>query len=310
MKTPLALALVAFVSATISLATVGAFAAPGNPASTLRVMSYNLRYGSARDGENRWELRKAMLFQTIRDFGPDLLGVQEAEAGQVDELSEQLKGYAHEGVGRDDGKRKGEYSALFYKADRFEKLDGGTFWLSPTPEQVGSKGWDAALPRVATWVRLRDKSAGADAKPLLYVNTHWDHMGKTARLESAKLIRKKIPELNRDGGPVIVTGDFNTTEDDAPYKAMVQAVGAGDEAGGGPKLIDSFREVHPERQAEEASFHAFKGGTNGSRIDYILHTPELKATAAEIVRTHEGNRYPSDHYPVTAVLTRAAGAAK
>lgn len=305
MNTPLALVLLAFAGATAGFG-IDANAAPGNADAdqNLRVMSFNLRYGSAKDGEDRWELRKGMLFKTIRDFGPDLLGVQEAEAGQVDELTEQLKGYAHEGVGRDDGKRKGEYSALFYKTDRFEKLDGGTFWLSPTPDKVGSKGWDAALPRVATWARLRDKSAGPGAKPLLYVNTHWDHMGKTARLESGKLIRNKIPELNRDGGPVIVTGDFNTFEDDAPYKAIVQAVGA-EGAGAGVRLIDSFREVHPERNTEEASFHAFKGGTRGSRIDYILHTPELKATAAEIVRTHEGNRYPSDHYPVTAILAPA-----
>jgi endonuclease/exonuclease/phosphatase family metal-dependent hydrolase len=231
--------------------------------------------------------------QTIRDFDPDLLGTQEVLADQYDALAVMFPKYGVVGVARDDGNRAGEWSAIFYRKSRFEQVDSGNFWLSETPDEVGSRSWDAACTRICTWARLRDRASGRE---FLYANTHFDHKGDVARLESSKLIRKRLPELAK-GSPVILMGDFNCIEDDEPYRVLRGAQG-----NNGIVLIDSNREVHPKREQNEASFHGFKGTVTGSRIDWILHTSQFKATAAEIVHTKNG-RYPSDHYPVTAILT-------
>jgi endonuclease/exonuclease/phosphatase family metal-dependent hydrolase len=268
-----------------------------NPGEELRIMSFNVRYGTADDGENDWQHRRALFLRTIDAFAPDLLGTQELLAFQADELRDHLKGYGFAGVGRDDGKRKGEFSGLFFRADRFELLDSGNFWLSEHPEKPGSVSWDSALTRIASWVKLRDK-AQPQQRAILWLNTHWDHRGEVARVESAKLIRRQLLRL-RDNPDmiVIVTGDLNSDEDSAPYPILL---GRDDPQ---LKLIDSYREVHPDRAPDEASFHAFKGTTAGSRIDFILHSDQLVATEATIDRTHDENgRYPSDHYPVTAIL--------
>jgi endonuclease/exonuclease/phosphatase family metal-dependent hydrolase len=184
---------------------------------------------------------------------------------------------------------------------RFEKLAEGHFWLSEKPSEPGSKSWDSSLTRMASWVRLRDLATGGGrgGTPLLFVNTHWDHKGPAARLESAKLIRRKLREF-QPAGPVVLVGDFNATEDDAPYAEFIKPAD-----GAAPKLVDAYRALYPERSKDEASFHGFKGGVAGSRIDWILHTPEFRPTEAAIDRAREGERYPSDHYPVTAVLGRS-----
>ena len=261
-------------------------------AATVRVMSFNIRYGTAKDGENHWDKRKGMVLDTIRAYDPDLLGMQEVLADQADFLQKELPGYGFVGGGRDDGKRGGEYSPIMFKRDRYEPLASGQYWLSPTPEAVGSKGWDAALPRVMTWAKLKDKSTGVT---LMFFNTHWDHVGKVARVESGKLMRRLIEE-KRDDLPVIVTGDFNSTEDSPQYQTLT----AGD--GAGVKLADAHRVVHPQRQKDEATFNGFKGIREGSRIDWVLHSPEWVARGAAIDRTQKDGRYPSDHYPVTAEL--------
>jgi endonuclease/exonuclease/phosphatase family metal-dependent hydrolase len=258
----------------------------------LRVMTFNIRNSDAKDGADHWEHRKELFAKTVRDFDPDLLGTQEVLVDQYDALGAMFSEYGVVGVARDDGKRAGEWSAIFYRKSRFDQLDAGNFWLSETPDEVGSRSWDAACTRICTWARLRDRASG---KEFLYANTHFDHRGEVARLESSKLIRKRLPVLSK-GSPVILMGDFNCIEDDEPYRVFRGAPGDN-----GTALIDSYREVHPKREQDEASFHAFKGTVAGSRIDWILHTSQFKATAAEIV--HAGNgRFPSDHYPVTAVL--------
>lgn len=270
-------------------------------AAPLRVMSFNVRFGTADDGPDRWELRRDLLVRTIRAFGPDLLGVQEALDFQCDEIAHHLgDGYAFHGAGREDGRRRGEFTGIYFHARRFERLAAGNFWLSQTPEKAGSIGWDAELPRLATWVKLRDLTTwqGGTAGTVLFLNTHWDHLGKHARLESARLIRHKVHELHPEGSVVIV-GDFNAREDDEEYAELLRAA---DEDG--HKYLDAYRELHPDRHAAEASFHAFKGGREGTRIDWILHSSDLKAVEAAIDHTHEDGRYPSDHYPVTAVLVK------
>lgn len=267
----------------------------------LRVMTFNLRYATAADGANSWEQRKEILLETIRTFGPDLLGTQEMLALQGDYLVENLKGYKLVGVGRDDGQRKGEFSAVLYSTDRFEQLDSGTFWLSETPEKIGSKSWDSSLPRIATWVRLRDRRQ--NGKELCYLNTHWDHRGNQARVESGKIIRAWLAG-HAAHAPAIVTGDLNVTDDHPGYLALVAADGPP------PLLHDVFRQVHPTAGAEEATFHNFGGNRKGRRIDFILATPELKGIEAAIDHTNRDGRYPSDHYPVTAVLKIEAPASK
>ena len=273
-------------------------------AAVLRVMCFNVRYGTADDGPNRWEHRSHLAARAIRRFDPDLLGVQEALRFQADALREALPGYGFVGAGRDDGRDAGEFCPVFFRRGRFERIDAGHFWLSESPERPGSRGWDADLPRVATWAKLRDlrarreDSGAADA--ILFLNTHWDYAGKRARTESARLMRRTIDAIQPSGGPAIVVGDFNGTEDDEPYAQLLR--GQGDETDRGPSLVDSYRQVHPQRLAQEATFHGFTGGREGSRIDWILHTGDLRTVEAGIDPFHEDGRYPSDHFPITAIL--------
>lgn len=260
----------------------------------LRVMSFNVRYGSAPDGANVWANRRALLLQTIRAFDPDLLGAQEALAFQCEELRDAMAGHAFVGVGRDDGKDKGEFSPVYYRASRFQQTAAGHFWLSETPEVPGSKSWDSAFPRMATWVRLRDRRD--NSRELIFVNTHWDHAGPVARLRAAQIIRERIKSLAGPDVAVVVTGDLNCTEDDEPHAVLI---GRGDDS---LTLTDSYRAAHPDRHTDEATFHGFKGTIAGSRIDFVFHTSQYKTVEAEIDRVREGEVYPSDHYPVTAVL--------
>jgi endonuclease/exonuclease/phosphatase family metal-dependent hydrolase len=281
------------------LAAAGAFAADAPAAADIKVMSFNIRYGTAKDGENHWDKRKDFLAETIKAFGPDLLGTQETLGFQRDFLSEKFIGYDVLGVGRDDGKDKGEMMAVYWRKERFEKVDGGHFWLSETPEVAGSKSWDSSLPRMATWVKLKDKLK-TDAKPVLFVNTHFDHIGKVARLEAAKLIRDRIGTLGKDCS-VILTGDFNSGEGSEPYKALFEGSGK-DES----PVVDSFRVAHPKRGgAEEGTFSGFKAGASkGSRIDWIGVSRDWTVVAAGIDRTERNARTPSDHFPITTQLRR------
>lgn len=270
-------------------------------AGDVRVMSFNIRYGTARDGEDHWDRRKDFLVETVRAFAPDLLGTQETLAFQRDFLAEKLPEYGHLGVGRDDGQEKGEMMALYYRRARFEKVDGGHFWLSESPEKVGSKSWDSSLPRMVTWVKLRDRQ-DESAAPVLFFNTHFDHQGATARLESARLLRRQVAILGKDSA-AIITGDFNTGEGSPPYQALFDPVD------GQPSPIrDSYRAAHPERTAREGTFSGFKAdATDGPRIDWIGVSRDWEIRTAAIDRTARGGHTPSDHFPVTAVLRRTPG---
>jgi endonuclease/exonuclease/phosphatase family metal-dependent hydrolase len=268
-------------------------------AEPFTVMSFNLRGdfdgGVATDKPTGWlrsdgEHRRELVLRLASEADPDLLGVQEAYRNQVQELDAALPGHAFVGVGRDDGAEAGEHSCFYYRTDRFELVDSGTFWLSNTPDKPSTYP-GAACPRIATWAVLRDSQA--NGRELLVLNTHWDHVSSEARRYSAELIRERLTELAGDRA-AIVMGDLNVTEEQEPITTLL---------GDGPqRLIDSYREVHAERGDNERSFHDFQGGEEGSRIDYIVHTDGLRATDAEILRTSYDGRYPSDHYPVTATL--------
>jgi endonuclease/exonuclease/phosphatase family metal-dependent hydrolase len=297
MPTTTRLLLPAIIAMAIAWTFAGSARATDTPATAtgeLRVMSFNIRNSGAKDGVNAWPKRANLFFQVIESYDPDLLGVQEVLADQHDQIQERLKGYALAGVARDDGKREGEWALVAFRTSRFEKVAEGNFWLSETPD-VPSKSWDAACVRICSWVRLKDKAHGG--RELIYANTHWDHVGKVARRKAAEIIKTKLPELSA-GAPAILTGDFNSTEDDDWVKSLLHP-----EKAGQVQLTDSYREVHPERTKDERTFHGFKGGLAGSRIDFVLHSDAFKAVAATIDRTKSAEgRYPSDHYAVTATL--------
>lgn len=278
----------------------------GKSAEPVRVMSYNIRYGTAADGENHWNLRKERLVELIERFETDLLGTQETLASQHDFLQEQLVGYESYGVGREDGGRQGEMASVFWKADRWRCIDRGTFWLSETPEQVASRGWDAALPRIATWVVLREAQR-EEVIDLLWINVHFDHRGPNARLESARLLSRwaldrstKLPSRRCD---VVVTGDFNAGEDSEPYRAFFLPEAS---SGNGGFLRDAFRAAHPQRGNREGTFSGFQlANSTGERIDWIAVSSGWKVLESAIDRTADSEgRTPSDHFPVTAVLER------
>lgn len=264
-------------------------------------MSFNLRGdfdgGVATEKPDGWlsktgEHRRDLALRLVRQADPDLLGVQEAYRNQVDEIDAALPGHGVYAVGRDDGATAGEHCAIYYRRERFERLDAGTFWLSETPDRPSTFP-GAACPRIASWVVLKDL-ADADTQWLI-LNTHWDHVSNDARQHSAEQIRARLADLAQ-GRPAIVMGDLNVPEESEPIRTLQ---GAGDE-----RLIDSYRAVHPERKATERTFHGFRGGREGSRIDYLLHTPDLRATAAAIEFGDQNARFPSDHYPVTATLVQ------
>jgi endonuclease/exonuclease/phosphatase family metal-dependent hydrolase len=268
-----------------------------------KVMSFNIRYSHGGLDENKTENnwtdpkfpRRERVLRVIRDFMPDVLGVQEARHLQIVDLQRSLSDYDFYGIGRDDGKRGGEYAGIFYRKDQFQRIKEGSFWLSETPEKPGTTFFKApkAVPRMASWVRLRDKPSNEE---FVVLNTHWDHISDDARRKSAMLIRSRLSEIC-DGLPTIVMGDLNVPEDAPATRTLL---GAADSADG--LLIDAYRTLHPKPSPEEASFNGWEVKTAGSRIDFILHSRQFTPTAAEIVRTTYDGRLPSDHYPVTVTL--------
>lgn len=253
------------------------------PPVDLDVMSYNLRYGTALDGPNAWPFRSESAIAVIADRRPDVVGLQEVLSFQRAALTEALEDYEAFGVGRDaDG--GGEQCTVLYLRDRLRLLDGGTFWLSDEPARPGSKGWDASLPRICTWVVFE----AADGARFTVFNTHFDHRGPRARLESARLLARRVAQRS-GSGPALVIGDLNAGEDSAPIGVLLS------------ELLDTFRAVHPGAR-DVGTAHGFKGRTDGAKIDYVLATVGVEVLGAEIVRERPGGRLPSDHYPVTATV--------
>jgi endonuclease/exonuclease/phosphatase family metal-dependent hydrolase len=282
-------------------AATTAFGAPAH-AVPLKVMSFNIRgdfdLEQASNSSEAWNSlsenhRRDLVIKTIRDFDPDLFGVQEAFRHQLVDLKKGLAAYEFSGVGRDDGKQAGEHSAIFYRAARFQLVKQGTFWLSNSPNDPGSVFPGAGYVRIASWVVLSD--GRASGKELFVLNTHWDNVSEAARLHAARLIRREIKTL-AGGRPILAMGDMNDTEDSAPLETLL-----GTEAEGLP-LHDSFRAAVPQRGKDEATYHGFGGAPAGARIDFILHSRDFKTSDAAILRTNFDGRYPSDHFPVTAVL--------
>lgn len=274
----------------------------------LRVVSFNIRNCTAPDGLDHWDHRRDLVVQTLLDHDADLIGLQEARYPQIVYLRDQLPAYSFVGIGRDDGRddhdAAGEFAAIFFRRTRFEKLGEGHFWLSETPNIPGSRGWDAPLARMASWVRLRDH---ATHRTLRFLNTHLEWEGVRARQESASLLRAHLDDLARldPAEPTILTGDFNDHEASETYARLLARNGTD-----APPLIDVYRAVHPrpaggEVQEDEGTYHAFKGVSHGKRIDWIITCGPITCRAATIDRRCFAGRYPSDHFPVLADLTFA-----
>ena len=249
----------------------------------VKVISYNIRVINSKDGENEWKYRAAASDAMIKDYAPDIFGLQEAMPGHLEYLNKALPKYVSVGVGREDGVSKGEHMSIYYNTKTIRLEKWGTYWLSETPD-VPSKGWDAACKRTATWALLTVKSTG---KQFFYVNTHLDHRGAVAQQKGLDLIVNRIAEMNPEGLPMILTGDFNV-EPNCPVLAELNT-----------RMLDARKTA--EKTDSRATFNGW--GSRAIVIDFIYYSgfgscPEYET----IVRQYEGVPYISDHYPIMARL--------
>ncbi|TRW25864.1 endonuclease/exonuclease/phosphatase family protein [Flavobacterium zepuense] len=257
-------------------------------AQNIKLMSYNLRLETTTDGDNQWNNRKAWLAQQVLFYEPDFMGVQEALPQQVHYLDSTFAHYSYIGVGRDDGKNQGEYSAIFYNDKKYKVVQQSTFWLSQTPDKV-SRGWDAACNRVCTYGLFEDKTT----KQKLWVfNTHFDHIGDVARVESAKLIIAKIKELNKQNLPFVLTGDFNLEDDSESIKLIAS------------QLKDS-KAIAKQVFGPDGTFNNFEFNKPVTkRIDYIFTASKgITVNKYAVLSDSKNCRYPSDHLPVYAEIS-------
>lgn len=258
-----------------------------SPAQTMHIATYNLRFDNPRDSGNLWKDRSPVLFELIRFHEFDIFGTQEGLKHQLDDISKALPGYVWYGVARDDGKEKGEYTAIFYRKDKFKMLKGGNFWLSPTPDKPGP-GWDANLNRICTWMQLQDLKTN---KKFFLFNTHFDHQGMEARRQSAKLILDKIKSI-AGNEPVILTGDFNGDHTTEWYQSLANS----------SQLADTYGMVrHP--YAPTGSFNAFGHNLHHkSIIDHIFVTKQFKVKKWGVLTDSYEGKFPSDHFPVLTIV--------
>lgn len=275
---------------TFFIAAIFSFAAKAQ--QELNVMTFNIRLNLASDSLNAWQYRKDKAVSQILFHNADIVGVQEAVPGQMDDLNAALKDYKSVGVGREDGKRKGEFSAIFYSTKRLSVSKSGTFWLSQTPEVAGSMGWDAAYPRIVTWAIFTDKKT---KKNFFHFNTHFDHMGQEARRQSAALLLKKVKEI-AGNNPVLVTGDFNAEPKDEPIRIIT------DESN--PlHLTDAESLSETPHYGPYGSFTGWEIKESGdTHIDYIFTKKKVRVLKHATLSEIWGTRFSSDHFPVLATV--------
>ena len=268
--------------------------------SSIRVMSYNVRLGVAKDGDNSWENRKEATPAMLEDVRPSVFGVLEAYDFQIAYILERCPEYKSVGIGREDGISKGEHMSLFYDSSRIKLKKWGTYWLSETPDQP-SKGWDADCKRTATWALFKDKTSG---KRFFFVNTHLDHKGKLARKNGLALIYNKIQEMNPKGLPMVLTGDFNVMPDDECLADLSTLMQSARFCAEDADTIGSFNgfaqnvysDADPGMEKEEVLKTLWP-------IDYIYYCGFSRCKTFKVVtKTYEGKRFISDHYPIYSDL--------
>ncbi len=254
-------------------------------AEPLRVMTFNVRYPAPGDGPNQWEHRRDLLVATIHEHNPDIFGTQELFHHQGQYIVEKAPEYTWFGVSR-RGNQQDEHMGVFYKGGKLKLVESGNFWLSETPDTPGSMSWNVSLPRMVTWGLFERK---VDGRRFYFYNTHFPHRREDAeaRVRCAQVIMSRIGALPKDIA-FILTGDFNAPAGGDVYKALAGLQDAWETAG--------------SRSGPQATYNGFRGSTDGPRIDWILYRGALKALHAQTVTKNENGRYPSDHYPVLAVL--------
>jgi len=276
----------------------------------LTIGSYNIRYDNKNDQlkGNGWDQRLPVISSLIQFIDYDILGCQEVLVNQLADLTRQLPEYDYVGVGREDGKEAGEFAPIFYKKDKFKILDSGQFWLSESPNEP-SKGWDAALPRICTYVHLQEKSSG---KKLWYFNLHMDHVGTIAREESSKLVISRIKAMLKPQEAAVLTGDFNVDQHNPIYNILAES-----------GIIRDSYVIAPFKYAWNGTFSAFDNNLfTDSRIDHVFVNKRLKvkkyavltesyrAPKETITEVKKGDfpkelsfkdyeaKLPSDHFPI------------
>lgn len=257
-----------------------------NSSRDIKIMTFNIRLGIVDDGENNWKYRSEYLCQTIKKFNPELLGLQEAFLFQIDEILKHFPNLALVGVGRDDGKQGGEYSCILYDKNRFKVDTTETFWFSDTPNIPGSKHWGNNITRICTWAKFTDSKT---KKKLYFYNVHLDHESQPSREKSTELLLAKMNK-QKEKLPTILTGDFNCDEENPAIRTIL--------AGG---LTDTYR-IKNKKIKEEGTFNAFKGNKDGERIDFVFTSKHIKTKQSGIIRDSYNGKFPSDHFPVIAVL--------
>ena len=266
------------------------------PLSTLRVASFNIRFNNPDDGPDAWPHRRRQVASLLEYHDADLYGLQEVLVGQLEDLLALLPAYGVVGVARNDGRSDGEFSPILYRRDRFDLLDQGTFWLSETPADTGSVGWDAALPRIVTWAHLRDSTGVA----FYHYNTHFDHRGEGARKESARLIARRIDAQAGDS-PVVLTGDFNVTDASDAYAILTQHDRR--PADRSAEALTDARSAARFVSGPPGTYSGFALDLSpGRRIDYIFVKNGVRPLYFGTLVDHWQGRFPSDHRPVLADL--------
>ena len=254
----------------------------------LNVVTFNIRYDNPADNENNWRFRKDFVAETILKLNADVIGTQEVLYTQLQDILTLMPQYTYAGVGRKDGKNAGEYSAIFYKKERFQYYNGGTFWLSETPAAIGVKGWDASLERIVTWVILKEKLTG---KKIAFFNTHFDHVGIVARRESAKLLVAKISEI-APNLPVILTGDFNSIPESETIKYITDK--------NNPNSLVDARQKSSTVTGPNWTMHDFGKTAESERkiIDYVFVKNDVAIEKHQTIFETKGLLFLSDHNPV------------
>lgn len=268
------------------------FNCKNTPVVELNIMSFNVRYDNPADSLNNWQYRKNVAAQIIKEQNADIVGTQEVLINQLNDLKSRLSDYNTVGVGRTDGKEEGEHCAILYKKTRFNEIKSGNFWLSETPDIAGSKGWDGACERIATWVILEDIKS---KKQFFAINTHLDHIGKQARTEGVTLLLKEAKVLSA-GLPIIMTGDFNATPDSEVIKHVVES--------SNPNHLIHTKDIANTKSDQSWTFHDFGRIPVERRtfIDYIFVSPEINVITHSVMPEKLEGVFISDHSAVAALI--------
>lgn len=257
----------------------------------LSVLSFNIRYDNPDDGLNAWKNRKQMVIDFFTETHPEIIGMQEVLYDQLMDIENALPGYGWTGVGRDDGKKKGEYGPVFYNKEKLQLVRNGHFWLSETPEKTGSKSWGAHLPRIVTWIRLKDKTSG---KKIFFFNTHFSHVSDSARNGSARLLVKMINKIAGDTA-VILTGDLNFTSESEGYKIVASKENK-------TELLDAMFISENPHFGGTSTFNGFGKTSVKRKIDFIFTGGGLKVIKHGIYEIKEQDVFISDHWPVYTLV--------